>query len=312
MLNRAQAEAARKAFDQYGKAEYLFIGKLVSAQAGPVARSNPPIHSFSLKITVAEVLRGGVKKDQQLTAQYSARQNQAPVLPVGKQCLFVGETARGNRLRVIRVEEATETVVLSVRLAGFLPLGWSLKGGKVLSPWSGLKNAWPKEAKVAEGKGIACEKTGRPALFCGKDVAFKVEKVPPAKAIKWTNPDGDGEYTITVTNTSKKGITVPALLSGETGILWAESLVVICQNKVRPVPGSKGVAAKPGAVTLKAGESVSTVVNIMAMKNVTWPKGGYRVSFQFCLGERSVTKSFYYLSRHHDAIRARVQAGEGK
>ena len=305
------AKAPPKAFDQCQRAEHLFTGKLVSAQAGPVARFLPPIHSFSLKITVAEVLRGSVKKDQRLTVQYSARQHQPPVLPVGKQCLFVADMARNGRLRVIRVDEATKAVLKTARVAASLPLGWSMKDGKVVSPWSGLKNAWPKEARPVDEQVLACAKTGRPALFCGKDVAFKVEKVPPAKAIKWTNPDGDGEYTITVTNTSEKGITVRALLSGDTGILWNESLVIICQNKVRPVPGSKGVRAKPGAVTLKAGESVSTVVNIMAMKDVTWPKGGYRVSFQFCLGELSVTKSFYYLSRHHDAVRARVQAGGG-
>ena len=45
-----------------------------------------------------------------------------------------------------------------------------------------------------------------------------------------------------------------------------------------------------------------------------WPKGGYRIEFQFCLGEKSATKSFYYLSKHHDAIRdaSQKQAKEKK
>jgi hypothetical protein len=57
-------------------------------------------------------------------------------------------------------------------------------------------------------------------------------------------------------------------------------------------------------VTLKAGQSISTVVNALALEGPTWPKGGYRIEFQFCLGERSSKQSFYYMSRHHDAIRA--------
>ncbi len=303
-----KAKAEPTAFDQYQRAEYLFTGKLVMAKAGPVARSFPPIHSFSLEIKVADVLRGNVKPGQKLTARHSARQHQAPVLPVGKKCLFVAEMARGNRLRVIRVEEATKKVLKTARIAASLPMGWSMKDGAPVSPWSGLKNAWPKDARPKIEQVVSCTKTGRPALFCGKGVAFKVEKVPPPKAIKWTNPDGDGEYKITVTNTSKKAVKVRALLSDKTGILWKESLVVICQDKARPVPGSKGVAAKPKPTSLKPGQSVSTVINIMAMKNVKWPRGGSRVSFQFCLGKRSVTKSFYYLSRHHDAVRDRVQA----
>jgi len=38
----------------------------------------------------------------------------------------------------------------------------------------------------------------------------------------------------------------------------------------------------------------------------TWPQGGYRIEFQFCLGEKSQTMSFYYMTRHHDPIRRRV------
>ena len=42
---------------------------------------------------------------------------------------------------------------------------------------------------------------------------MSTEKVPPERAIKWTNPDGDGLYKITVTNTSKTDErTVEALL----------------------------------------------------------------------------------------------------
>ena len=55
---------------------------------------------------------------------------------------------------------------------------------------------------------------------------MSAEPVPPVKEIKWTNPDGDGEYKITVTNTTDQPIEVPALLSDGDKILWKESLVI--------------------------------------------------------------------------------------
>ena len=80
--------------------------------------------------------------------------------------------------------------------------------------------------------------------------------------------------------------------------------MVICQGKARPAPGAKGLSAAPKGAVLKAGEEVSTTVNALLLKNIRWPRGGYRIEFQFCLGELSSTQSFYYMSRHHDKIRA--------
>ena len=96
--------------------------------------------------------------------------------------------------------------------------------------------------------------------------------------------------------------------SDDKGILWDESLVILCQNKARPVPGAKGLKTAPKPTVLKPKQSVSTVVNAFGLQNIQWPRGGYRVAFQFCLGELSVTKSFYYRSKHHDAIRKAAAA----
>lgn len=57
-------------------------------------------------------------------------------------------------------------------------------------------------------------------------------------------------------------------------------------------------------MTLEPGQGVSTVVNALRPEGPEWPRGGYRIAFQFCPGENSVTKSFCHLSRHHDRIRA--------
>jgi len=300
--------AARKAdpVEQYQTAECVLVGVLQEAKAGPVASSMPPIYTYRLTIEVGEVLRGDVEAGKTIPATYSARQVQAPVLPVGRKCIIVAETAREGGLHAVSILEATDEALKLARAAASLPLGWSQAGGKAVSPWAAMGvRAWPKDSPIAAAPGQAvCSTTGRPALMCGKGVKLTVEAVPPAKAIQWTNPDGDGLYTVTVENTAGKAVQVPALLADEKGvILWDESLAIVCQGTARPVPAAKGVSGKIKPATLEPGQRVSCTVNALAMDNVEWPRGGYRVAFRFCLGELSVTKSFYYMSRHHDAIR---------
>jgi hypothetical protein len=101
-------------------------------------------------------------------------------------------------------------------------------------------------------------------------------------------------------------VTEPALLSDGKNVLWNESLAIICQKKVYPIPGATGLKAKPQPLVLKPGEAVSTVVNVFKLQGPDWPRGGYRIEFLFCLGEKSVTHSFYYYSTHHDPIRAQA------
>jgi hypothetical protein len=101
------------------------------------------------------------------------------------------------------------------------------------------------------------------------------------------------------------------LFDGEK-ILWRESLVILCQDRTYPIPGSRGVATKPLSTTIQPGQSVSTVVNALALQGPEWPRGGYRIEFQFCLGELSQTKSFYYMSRHHDGLRKKIEADQAQ
>jgi len=284
-------------------AQLVFTADLKKVQAGPVARSMPPIYMHTLSLVVKDVLRGNVKPGDKLSLSHSARQMNRPKFPVGKLCLVTATTSRGRTVANL-VVKADDAMMKTASEATSLPLGWSKNKDKFVSPWAELgAKAWPKDAPPVAGAAV-CSVTGRPALLAGPGVSMKVEKVPPAKQIKWTNPDGDGSYTITITNDTDKPVTVPALLSGDKGILWDESLAILCQGKARPVPGAKGVKAAAKSTVLKPKQAVSTVVNAFGLKDVKWPRGGYRLSFQFCLGELSVTKSFYYMSRHHDAIRA--------
>ncbi len=288
-------------------AQLVFTADLKSAQAGPVGMSMPPLYTHKLSIVVKEVLRGDVKPGDTLTLSHSARQMKKPTFPVGQVCLITASKSRGHTIAKF-VRKADAALMKTAKDAASLPLGWSKKGDKFVSPWAGLgAGAWPKSAKPVKGS-VVCSVTGRPAKLGGAGISMKVEKVPPIKNVKWSNPDGDGEYTIIIKNETDKPIKVPALLSDGKGVLWNESLVVLCQGKARPAPGAKGVKTGAKATVLKANESITTVVNAFLLKGIRWPRGGYRVEFQFCLGEMSQTKSFYYRSKHHDPIRAAALA----
>ena len=78
----------------------------------------------------------------------------------------------------------------------------------------------------------------------GRDYTLTLKHYAKAFAIEWTNPDGDGEYKLTLTNPSDKPVTVPALLTQDGKILWRESLVILCQDRAYACPGAKAVSGK--------------------------------------------------------------------
>jgi len=296
-------------FETFRKAQIVMTAKLTEVVAGPVGASMPPMYTHRLHLKPEKVLRGDVAPDKPIVAHNVARQMKEPVFPVGKTCIVVLAKSRGS-YRVGLIEEATDKLMESARRAATFPIGWKMADGKPVSPWAALgAKAWPKElTPPAAAVPITCSVTGRPAFQAGPHARFAVEKVPPVKAIKWTNPDGDGLYKITLTNSTDRPLTVPALLSDGKELLWDESLVIVCQGKARPVPTAKGVTGSVKPAVLEPGQSVSTVVNAFLLKNVEWPRGGYRIEFQFCLGEHSNVQSFYYMSRHHDKVRAKAVA----
>jgi hypothetical protein len=293
-----------ESLERWGRAEAVFTARLVKVVAGPVAQSEPPIYNHTLQFQVEKVLRGSLKKGDQFTASHATRQKEQPIFPEGKDCLVAVSSNRGRWL-VQAVQEVKPEDLAQAELACAVPPGWSLEGGRLLSPWARLgKKAWPAEAK---GKGpFVCAETGRPALLVGEGIELTAEPVPPKVKLQYGNPDGDGEYQITVKNVTDKPVTIPALLSDGKAPLWDDSLVLLCQGKVYTVPGAQGVAKPAQPTVLKPGEAVSGVVNVLKLRGPEWPKGGYRIEFQFCLGEKSVTKSFYYLSKHHDPLREKA------
>jgi hypothetical protein len=287
--------------------QHVFTGTLNKIVDGPVGRSFPPMFTHKLTFTVKEVMRGDLKPGDQVTASHVVRQRVRPVFPEGKDCIVGGEKSRGS-LQAKDIVELDFKQIKTIRLACALPLGWSGKIGNIRSPWATLPAKWPVNTK--EEAKYFCKTTGRPALGFGSGASFKVEKVPPDREIKWTNPDGDGDYKITVENLTQEPVIIPALRRIGSKILWRESLAILCQDKPYPAPGSKGVSVETLPFTLRPGQKVSGIINPLALEGPNWPKGGYRISFQICLGEKSSTQSFYYMTRHHDAIRKRLKAGK--
>ena len=115
---------------------------------------------------------------------------------------------------------------------------------------------------------------------------------------------------MTVGNTGKEPVTVPALRKMGKSILWQESVVILCQGKTYAAPGSAGILGASSPVVLAPGQKVSAILNPLALAGPTWPQGGYRITFQICLGEKSSSQSFYYMSKHHDKIRGLLKAGK--
>lgn len=287
---------------KWAGAEVLVTGKLTQVIAGPVGLSDPPVRSYRMTIKPGKVLRGAIKADEPLAVNYSIRSKDEPKFPAADvDCVIALKFVQKSWI-LQSVEAADANNVEQAKVATSFPLGWTVKDGKLISPWAAV-------GKPGQSKGVACSVTGRPVLVAGDAVRFSVEPMPPAVKLKYGNPDGDGEYKLIVKNETDHEIEVPALLTDGKTIRWNESIVIRCQDKAYPIPGSTGDVAGLKAVVLKPGETVTGTTHVFALNGPEWPRGGYRIEFQFCLAEKSATHSFYYLSKHHDPIRDAVQKG---
>jgi hypothetical protein len=289
-----------KAIETWGGADLILVGELTEARAGPVGLSNPPLHTHRLSLKFSKVLRGRIEAKPVIIFNHSARQQNAPAFPVGRRCIIAAEKSQRG-LTAKRVVEATEAALAEVEQISAIPFGWGLQKRKLASPWGQIEGA--KWVGVEGDDLLRCEITRRPAFLAGENITLKVAPKNPPKRIKWTNPDGDGIYIVTATNQSDRAITIPALLGSGGKATFGESVAIRVQGKAYPAPGANGTGVGLAAVTLQPGESVSGEINALALEGPEWPRGGTRITFQFCLGELAASHSFYYMSRHHDKIR---------
>ncbi len=227
-------EAARSS-SGWGEAEYVFTAKLENVTAGPVGNSCPPVYINKPHLTVAKCLRGALKSGETIDCVSSTRQKTKPTFPIGERFVIAAGKSQGEML-IVRMEVVSDKNVSEATLDCKMPLGWQVEDGKLVSPWAALGGkAWPVSA-VRTGD-ATCSKTGRPALMVGEGVRFSVEPAPPKESIEWINPDGDGEYKVTVTNITHKPASIPALLFDGKTPQWAESMVIRCDGRTYLCPG---------------------------------------------------------------------------
>lgn len=302
--DKGSAEVDESALKKWGQGEIVGVADLTLAVAGPVGLSEPPLRTYKLSFTLRETLRGTYPKDTAVIASYSVRQREEPKFLAGRY-LVAFSAGKGN-LVLTGLEPLNEANLKQARFACSVPLGWVVREKKLVSPWASLgEKSW--QAKSDGKVEVRCSVTGRPGFMAGPGVELIVEKAPPKVEFKFKNPDGDGEYKVTVKNWTEKTIEVPALLTDGKDVLWNESLVLICQGKSYALPDAKGAPDGVKAVSLKPGESVSTTIQALKLEGPAYPRGGSRIEFRFCLGERAVTQSFYYFSAHHDKIRDAIR-----
>ncbi|MCG3179916.1 MAG: hypothetical protein BIFFINMI_02266 [Phycisphaerae bacterium] len=219
-------------------------------------------------------------------------------------------------MQITSLFTATDANLAMAKKAVGLPLAWTMDGkGEAISPFADLGDkAWPKavDYKFQPAGGVKCSKTGRPALLAGADVSIRVEQVPAAKLEKFKNPYGDGKFTVVVTNNGKAAVEVPALLTDGKAILWADSLVIVERGKAHLLPGAGAAGKDVRPVKLEPGQGVAAEVNTLTLKGISWPRGGSRVNFQFCLGDLGADNFFYYYSDLHDKMREAAGADAAK
>jgi hypothetical protein len=287
-----------KVFARLNQAELVFTGKVTKVDRGAVGYTDPPLFSDDLRFRPEAVLRG--PRPDNLTFIRNISQPEEPHHPMDVTYLVTADHV-GDHWVIGLIGPAEENIVAMARQAVALPLGWSLEAGRAVSPGAALgENAWPRGA-VAES-GPVCSRSSRPALRAGDGIELTAEQVLPAQTHPFRNPFGDGRFRITVTNRGTGPATVGALLTDGKAVLWEDSLLVMIGSTTYLLPGAgKARAVRPAV--LKPGESVSTVIDTLPLKGVDWPRGGWRVYFRFCLGEKSALNFFYYRSDHHDPLR---------
>ena len=280
--------------------QHVLVGTLSEVRTGPVGQSMPPLYTYTLTFQVDDVLRGDLPVGEKVSFQYSER-TPNPTVFQNQQPYVLSARRIGERLELQNLRLAEDAPLDLFRSQAQIPAGWQMHEGKLYSPWAGLPDAaWPHP--VADNL-PTCAATGRPAYALPPGVTFEVKPVPPETEIEWTNPDGDGDYEITLTNTTEQPVTLQALPARDGTPLWAEAVILQIQHRAYPAPGATGNWADTEATHLPPGESISGILRPISVEGPQWPRGGSRVILTFLLAERMHTESFYYMSRHHDDLR---------
>jgi hypothetical protein len=278
-------------------AHTVLLAKLDSSRTMMQTMSIPPIYIVQITLSDPTALRGAVPGG--LVFSYSTR-DLSKIPPAGEKVIAL-ITSSEKQLVISGILAADDKTQATVKDLIATPAGWKKTADGFVSPWAALKGAkWP----VAAEKDVpVCKATGRPAALMPADVSFAVEQVPAANPQQWKNDYGDGSFKFTLTNSGKKDVVLPFLLSDEGKILWSKSLVVYVSGKLILPPDASDIPAAAKPVTIKAGETLSGNFNTLVLEGIEWPRGGSRVYFTFALADRTAQDFFYYFSDLHDPMR---------
>ena len=271
-----------------------------SVYAGGMVK-NSYYHLFELTLDDVKMLRGTKPDSEKYKFKVITKTQTPPELPSGKVIIYIDNSGRHG------IFEATPERLEIAKKAVSLPRGWGCKDGKVVSPWSESNIKWPAEAKISAD--IVCSKTKRPALTTPDGITWTVEQVVPDDVKPYTNPYGDGKFTVKVENTTDKKLTVPGLLCSGDKILW-EACVLIKRSRSsdsKIVYMQHQIPDDVSSVELEPGQSLSHEVNVLLFPDYL-SSGGRRLYYNFILADRVATNFYYYSSGHHDKLAEQYRA----
>ncbi len=296
------------AYAPFAKCDKVFVGKLTVVKGGLDTTSDPftpltdgPISKFRYQFAPVESLRG-VKPSGREVYEFKVRGEKSPHFV--DKVYVVGVQKKGDEWRVAAILPDDEAARKGVAKVLNVPAGWTWEGGKAVSPWASLgAKAWPKDGpKLADA---TCSKCGRPAALLADGIAVSVERVPAKNPERGRNDRlGDGTFKITVTNTTKTDVTVPAVLTDGTEVLWADSILFLSAGEPLLLPTAGRVTKDSKPLALKALEGVSGEVNSLLLDGVEWPSGFGPISLDIAVGERVMNARFHNFPLIHDKLRA--------
>ena len=246
-------------FTVLNQAEFVFVAKIANVKYGAVAQSLPPIYFLTISFEEGKFMKG--QPPEKLSFGYHKRQLEKPVFDLGRPMLVAASRPAdksNTQLQIAFITPANNELLKTAKAAAALPLGWKLDGEQAISPWAKLgEDAWPRVTEVTSM--LRCSKSDRPGLLVGPGIALSVEQVIPKEVVEFHNPYGDGEFKVTVANTSDQQIEIPALLTDGKHVLWSNSLIIINGEAALLPPTAKKLTAVQ-SVALDPGESVSGII----------------------------------------------------
>ncbi len=308
----AEPNAAENATDKqdrvdisaFNRADIVLVARVTEVRPLMATMSMPPTTFFQITLEKPTALRG--TSPAKLSFRQSVKGSAAPGA-VGDEMIVALEVPPAEKENpddtpIVRQMLLTKSPASqAAREAATLPIGWQRIGKELVSPWAPLeKSAWPDGIKVDAP--LHCDRTGRPALVAPAGIVLTSEKVMPKKLLEYKNPYGDGEFRLTLTNTTKEDSIIPALLTDGKTIFWADALIAFADNEPYLLPAAGHLTAECHPVALKAGESISYTINTLTLPKHDWPQGGSRVYFQFALGNLSARDFFYFFTDYHQRL----------